>query len=66
MGTIVVVGRASGRGGETAERRLRDALESSLPDDWTVFCNVDFLENRRAQEGEADILCVHRTAGMLL
>ncbi len=66
MGKIVVVGRASGRGGEKAERTFRDALESSLPDDWTVFCNVDFLENRRAQEGEADFLCVHRTEGMLL
>ena len=66
MARMVVVGRHGARGGMTAEELLAEALGEQLSSEWTVYRNVDFLERGKAQEGEADFLCVHRTEGILL
>jgi ATP:corrinoid adenosyltransferase len=50
--------------GGVAEGLLWDELRR-LPDDWFVYHQVRYVDDR-AQEGEADFICLHRERGMLV
>ena len=52
--------------GTRAEGALFEALRDQLSGDYLVLHGVSFVDERRAVEGEADFLVVHREQGMLL
>jgi len=51
--------------GRQAELTLWQALSAALDDEWFVYHGLRYVDGR-ANEGEIDFLCLHRTAGLLL
>jgi hypothetical protein len=52
-----------------AERRVYEALQTGLPDDYTVLHSVAWVARQpgeRAQDGEADFMLVHPRDGILI
>jgi hypothetical protein len=52
--------------GRRAERALYEALRTGLSDEFFVYHGLNYLERRRAEEGEVDFLLVHRELGILV
>jgi len=52
--------------GSVAETHLFEALRVGLPDDFWVYRNLHYVEERAGFEGEADFLVLHRELGMLV
>ncbi|MCO4759353.1 MAG: NERD domain-containing protein/DEAD/DEAH box helicase [Oceanospirillaceae bacterium] len=50
-----------------SERKVLSILEQVLPDEFSVFHSVEFLENKAyAREGEADLVILHPKLGFLV